>query len=157
MAWTAIADYVVNLVWGFRRANALKNNVIVLASLRICHELGGSTEHGIRDTSFTDGNLPERRRPKINGANISGMTVVAEGEYRTSDTGTAVSWQIVDLDNADTVVASGGPYSASVNWQQITGSVTLNAADHRYELQVKGSNNHADVFAYGRIALYATA
>lgn len=155
MSWTAITAYILDQVFGYQDANEIRNNLIALASFGSCHDCGGSTEHGTRSASFVS--VPDRRRPKINGANKTGMTVTFEGEYRTSDTSTAVSWQVVDLDNASTVVASGGPYSASTNWQTIAATLTLNSGDHRYELQVKGADANHDVFAYGEIKLAATA
>jgi len=155
MSWTAIAAYIKDQVFAFQDANELRANIISLASLRSVHSLGGTRLSALRNAAFTA--VPDYRHPKINGANKTGFTAKAVVEYRTDDTGTAVDWQVIDIDNADAVVAAGTAYSADTNWQEETQTITLNAGDHRYELQVKGSNADADVQALGRIEIYATA
>lgn len=153
--WNAIDDFVLDQLFGFQTATKLKNNILALASSRITHELGGATSLGIRSATFVA--VPEYRHAKINGAQLDGLTVAARVFYRTDDTGTTVDWQVVDLDAASAVVAAGTVYSADTLWQEEAQTLTLNGGDHRYQLQVKGSNANADVQAYGRIEISASA
>jgi len=157
--WTAIDEFDVDQLYAYQDVNELVKNVISLASLRPgLYDLGGSTDVGLQVASFTSGILPNWRRPSIDGANLDGFTKTAIVWYRTDDVGTAVDWQIVDY-TADpaTPILSGSAYSASANWQKESLAITLNASDHEYELQIKGSNANAAVFGHGRIEVYANA
>jgi hypothetical protein len=69
--------------------------------------------------------------------------------------GTSVQVRVVDVDNAQAVVGTGLIASLDTNWLEETFAIALNAAPHHYELQIQGGNAAADVFAMGRIELYA--
>ena len=48
MAWTAVSAFVLDQLFGYQTANALRENVIALASARLKCDLGGSRQTSLQ-------------------------------------------------------------------------------------------------------------
>jgi hypothetical protein len=82
------------------------------------------------------------------------VTVAGSGGTVTV-AGTSVQVRLIDVDNASAVVGTGLIASLNTSWLEETFAIALNLAAHHYELQIQGGNASADVFAVGRVELYA--
>ncbi len=147
--WTDVSAFVLDQLVSYQLMNELRGNWLAMASTFIGnHDLGGSESQGIRSASFTT--IPESRYPKLQA--VTGATAVATIRRKTDSTSTSIQVQVIDIDNANAVVA--GPtsaYNADTTWQESDLAITLNAASHRYAIQVKGGDAVNSLYAMGRI------
>jgi hypothetical protein len=126
---TQLADYT-----------RLRDNDKSLAGSGSSHDLGGSLNKFVEDTSFVD--LPDGWDLEIDGTQLGGRTVKLEFNV-IGETGTAVTvnvrlFNITDagaVASSDTAVVNPG----TTRTRGISSALTLPTAAKRYKAQIKGS------------------
>ncbi len=160
MAWTAIAAYVLDRVFGYQDANELRANLIALASARRTHYLGGSRNTAVPLVASAQ-DAVEYIDIELDGTNLAGLTVQARVEVRTLNGGTSVTPKVrnvTDSTDAGTGVActaTDADYSGTNQKQTI--AVTLAAGVKKYRLMLTPGNTSAGVLGIGYIEIFATA
>jgi hypothetical protein len=141
---TQLADYT-----------RLRDNDRSLAGAGQSHDLGGSLDKFVEDTTEVD--LPDGWDLEINGAELGGRTVKLEvnviGETTTNVTVTVRLWNITDAGAvASSAVAVVNP--STTRTRGVSGALTLPAAAKRYKAQIKGSvGASAKVAARARVII----
>ena len=158
MAWTAIANFILDQVYGYQDVNEAKNNIIALASARIQRDLGGSRITGVpRVASAQD--AQEYIDVEIDGTLLAGLTVRARVEVRTANAGTGVTPKIRNI--TDSTDAVTGVSSTSTTWGGTNSYQTLTftpaSGIKKYRLQLTPANATNDVFGVGHIEIFAIA
>jgi len=123
----------------------------VPANRIVPHELGGSRAVGIRSATWVA--VAEWKHPYVDKTGY--LSALVRVERRTTVITTTVTCRLIDVETG-LAVGTGAAYNADTNWNEETFAVTLNPSVHHYELQIEGNNASADVFAMGRIELYAS-
>jgi hypothetical protein len=158
MSWTAVAEFVLDLVFGYQDANEIKNNVIALASARVGRSLGGSRQISVPLVASAQDAI-DYIDVEIDGTLLAGLTVRARVEVRTANAGTGVTPKIRNV--TDAVDAVAGVSSTSTTWGGTDSYQTLTftpvAGIRKYRLQLTPANTTDPVFGIGEIEIFATA
>jgi hypothetical protein len=158
--WTAIPAYVVDQLFGYTRANELRQNLIALASRRAVYSLGGSRQTAVPQVASAQ-DAVDWIDVEIDGTNLAGLTVQARIEVRVINAATSVTPKIrngTDSTDAGTGVActaTNANYGGTNQKQTIT--LTLASGVKKYRLMLTPSNTTHPVFGIGCIEIFATA
>jgi hypothetical protein len=156
--WSTIVDYALDNKFGFQSANAIKNNIIALASARIQRHLGGSRQVSLPLVAAAQDAI-DYHDVEIDGTSLSGLTVRARVEVRTSNAGTGVTPKIRNV--TDSTDAVTGVSSVSTTWGGTSSFQTLTFTPatgiKKYRLMATPANATNPVFVIGHIEIFATA
>jgi hypothetical protein len=118
----------------------LRDNCKSLAGSGSSHDLGGSLDKFVEDTSFVD--LPDGWECEIDGTELSGRSVYFEvnalAEVAVAVTATLRLFDVTGaaaVASSDVAIVSPG----TTRTQGKSGALTLNASLRKYKAQIKGS------------------
>lgn len=153
MGYTEIDDFVLDQLLGYQTMNLINANIIAAVSRRSHSDLGGSLVHGIRSASYVP--VVDRRHIKDDGTNYGGFTKRLQATVYTEEAATTVQVKLRNLTTpADATAESTA--SGSLTAVDITPlDITIANGESIYELQVKGLDANADVFALGYREIFA--
>jgi len=158
MAWTALATFLLDEVFGYQDANEIKDNIIALASGRIGRSLGGSRQVSVPIVASAQDAI-DYIDVEIDGTLLAGLTVRARVEVRTADAGTGVTPKIRNI--TDSVDAVTGVSSTSITWGGADSYQTLTFTPvtgiKKYRLMLTPANTTNPVFGIGEIEIFAIA
>lgn len=154
MGYTAITAYVLDQVFGYQSANALRLNIEALLACMFPKDLGGSRSMALpRTASALD--AIDYRDIDIDDTDLSGLEVHAKVEVRTTNAATSITPKIRNItDGADAVVgasctATNADYTGTNQKQDLT--LTLTTGLKKYRLQATPGDTNNDTFAIGNV------
>lgn len=159
-SWTAIGAYILDQVFGYQTANALRENAIALASRKAIYCLGGSRMTALPQVASAQ-DAVDYRDIEIDWTNLAGFTVQLRVECRTINAATTITPKlrnVTDSTDAGTGAAcsaTNADYSGSNQKQTI--SITGQSGVKKYRLMGTPSNTTHPTFVIGDIEIFATA
>lgn len=160
MAWSVIAAYVLDQVWGYQSANRHRDNLIALGLRRATYHLGGSRTVSLPLVASAQ-DAHDWIDVEIDGTELGAFTAQLRVECRTTNAGTSVTPKlrnVTDSTDAGTgaaCTATNTDYSGANQKQTIT--VTIAAGVKKYRLQGTPSNTTNATFVIGYLELFVTA
>lgn len=160
MAWNTIAAKVLDDKFGYQSANAMRDNLIALASARLTYHLGGSRQVAIPLVASAQDAI-DWVDIELDGTNMGGLTKQLRVEVRVANAATSVTPKlrnVTDATDAGVGVAcsaTNADYSGTNQKQTIT--VTIASGVKKYRLQLTPSNTTHPCFGIGYVEIFATA
>lgn len=158
MAYTAaIADYILDQVWGYQGANKIKNNIIALASRRGVFGLGGSRNTSVPQVASAQ-DAVDYVDIELNGSNLGGFTIALRVEVRVANAATSVTPKLrnitdgTDAGTGAACSATNADYTGTNQKQTIT--CTIAAGVKKYRLMLTPSNTTHPTFGIGYLEIY---
>lgn len=158
MAWTAIPAYVLDYILSYQKANALRENLIAIASARLAYALGGSRQVSLPLVAAAQDAI-DFYDVELNGTNLGGFTVRLRCDCRTDNAATSITPKlrnVTDGTDAGVGVACTAVTFAGANAVQ-TIAVVLAAGVKKYRLQGTPSNATNPTYVIGQLEVFADA
>jgi hypothetical protein len=156
--WTPVADFVLDNKFSYQKANAIKNNIIAIASARLTRYLGGSRQISVPLVASAQ-DVIDYLDVEIDGTALTGLSVQARVDVRSSNAGTSVTPKIRNVTDASDAVV--GVACSAITWGGTNSAQTLTFTPavgiKKYRLQLTPSNVTNAVFGIGLIEMFATA
>ena len=162
MAWNVVAAFVINKLFGYQTANKMRENSIALASRRAIYPLGGSRVDALPRAAAASP-VHNYIDIELDGTLLSGFTVRARVECRTTNAGTTVTPSVYNVTDAGSAGATGAAACAATNEdysgtdQKQTLVFTPAVGVKKYRLLGTPSNADNDVFVIGYFEIFADA
>jgi hypothetical protein len=151
MAWNAFSDFVLDQVFGYQSANKLKNNPEALLSYRLERSLGGSRENPVQGSGSLD--PYDYRQVELVSTNLSGLSIRARCNTKTSNAGTSVQPKIRrTTDAADHV--TGTSHTGTSFAEELLTMTPLTSGTKVYQLMLVTNNATNPVYGFGHIESY---
>jgi hypothetical protein len=150
MAWNAFSDFVLDQVFGYQSANKLKNNAEALLSYRLERNLGGSRELPVQGSGVID--PYDFRQVEMVSTNLSGLSIRARVNTRTSNAGTSVQPKVRNVTDGSDIVTGTSHTGTSFSEELL--AVTLTSGTKKYQLMLITNNATNPVYGFGHLEGY---